>query len=198
MCGPNKIAAGRCPVFSRGRTCLHLHYTRLWYDSGLSERVLRSLVLRQVETWFGSSLRFQNTLSVTVRNLAQNGIHTMSFHLTDRPRLAFISCIVCLVTLACPVPAAHLASGFAAAAAVKTVTLTVDYGDGVEKKFKSIPWQEGMTILDAMEFAQKHPRGSHADPAARPPFGKALPGRRCSVTVAPVSSRSVHPSSKPT
>ncbi len=29
----------------------------------------------------------------------------------------------------------------------------------MEKKFKSIPWREGMTILDAMKFAQKHPRG---------------------------------------
>lgn len=44
-------------------------------------------------------------------------------------------------------------------ATAKQVTLTIDYGDGVEKRFKAIPWREGMTMLDAMKFAQKHPRG---------------------------------------
>jgi hypothetical protein len=41
----------------------------------------------------------------------------------------------------------------------KQVRLAVDYGDGVKKEFYAIPWRQEMTILDAMEFAQKHPRG---------------------------------------
>lgn len=41
----------------------------------------------------------------------------------------------------------------------KTVRVTVDYGDGVAKTFSRIPWKKGMTVLDAMEVARKHPRG---------------------------------------
>jgi hypothetical protein len=41
----------------------------------------------------------------------------------------------------------------------KTVRLIVDYGDGVEKHFAAIPWKLGMTVLDALEFASRHPRG---------------------------------------
>jgi hypothetical protein len=39
------------------------------------------------------------------------------------------------------------------------VRLTIDYGDGVEKHFSKIPWREGMTVLDALTEARKHPRG---------------------------------------
>jgi hypothetical protein len=69
------------------------------------------------------------------------------------------------VALACSVLAAVFAMGAGAAdsqpsgTAAKTVTLTIDYGDGVEKRFKAIPWREGMTALDTMQFAGKHPRG---------------------------------------
>lgn len=41
----------------------------------------------------------------------------------------------------------------------KTVRLVVDYGDGVEKHFTSVTWKQGMTVLDAMEFAKKSPHG---------------------------------------
>ncbi|MHB8970850.1 MAG: DUF4430 domain-containing protein [Pirellulaceae bacterium] len=41
----------------------------------------------------------------------------------------------------------------------KTVRLVVDYGDGVEKHFTALAWKEGMTVLDALVAAQKHPRG---------------------------------------
>ncbi len=40
-----------------------------------------------------------------------------------------------------------------------TVTLVVDYGDGVEIHFTALPWHKGMTVLDAMAAAGKHPRG---------------------------------------
>lgn len=41
----------------------------------------------------------------------------------------------------------------------KSVKLTIDYGDGVQKVFVALPWQEKMTVLAALEAAQKHPRG---------------------------------------
>jgi hypothetical protein len=40
-----------------------------------------------------------------------------------------------------------------------TVTLTVDYGDGVRKEFTAIPWKEKLTAFDALQAAAKHPRG---------------------------------------
>ena len=43
-----------------------------------------------------------------------------------------------------------------------TVQLIVDYGDGVQKHFTALPWKEGMTVFDALEAAQKHPRGIKA------------------------------------
>jgi hypothetical protein len=45
------------------------------------------------------------------------------------------------------------------ALAAKPVSLTVDYGDGVQKRFTAIPWKPGMTVLDVLETARKHPRG---------------------------------------
>jgi hypothetical protein len=59
--------------------------------------------------------------------------------------------IVCL--LACGAPSVG------AADEAKSVTLAIDYGDGLEKRFTAIPWKEGLTIADAMEEAAKHPRG---------------------------------------
>ena len=41
----------------------------------------------------------------------------------------------------------------------RIVTLTVDYGDGSQKRFTQIPWKDGMTILHAMRAAQRHKRG---------------------------------------
>jgi hypothetical protein len=39
------------------------------------------------------------------------------------------------------------------------VELVIDYGDGVERRFTRIPHKEGMTALDVLEFAGRHPRG---------------------------------------
>lgn len=44
-------------------------------------------------------------------------------------------------------------------AAKKTVTLIVDYGDGVQKRFTAIAWTKEMTVADALRIAQKHARG---------------------------------------
>jgi uncharacterized protein DUF4430 len=55
--------------------------------------------------------------------------------------------------------AANRAAAQAEPAASKTVELTIDYGDGVQKVFRELAWNEGMTVLDALEAAAKHPRG---------------------------------------
>jgi len=46
-----------------------------------------------------------------------------------------------------------------AAAPAEVVRLVVDYGDGVQVHFTKLPWKEGMTVVDALHAAQKHPRG---------------------------------------
>jgi len=40
-----------------------------------------------------------------------------------------------------------------------TVSVTVDYGDGVEKRFTALPWKAEQTVLDALAAAQTHPHG---------------------------------------
>lgn len=40
-----------------------------------------------------------------------------------------------------------------------TVTVVIDYSDGVEKHFTAIEWKKGFTVLDAMGAAKAHPRG---------------------------------------
>src|SRR5262245_19629005 len=41
----------------------------------------------------------------------------------------------------------------------KSVQLTIDYGDGVQKTFSTLEWKETQTVLDALQLAEKHPRG---------------------------------------
>ena len=41
----------------------------------------------------------------------------------------------------------------------KLVQLAIDYGDGVEKRFSQLRWTAGMTVLDTLQVAAKHPRG---------------------------------------
>ena len=41
----------------------------------------------------------------------------------------------------------------------KLVSLTIDFGDGFQKRFTSLKWHEKMTVLDAMKLAADHPRG---------------------------------------
>ena len=43
--------------------------------------------------------------------------------------------------------------------AAQKVVLVVNYGDGVKKQFTAINWKSGMTVLDVLEAARKHPRG---------------------------------------
>ncbi|MDA1049804.1 MAG: DUF4430 domain-containing protein [Planctomycetota bacterium] len=48
---------------------------------------------------------------------------------------------------------------FVAADETEAVRLVIDYNDGVEKHFNAIAWKTGMTVMDAMLAAKKHPRG---------------------------------------
>jgi hypothetical protein len=39
------------------------------------------------------------------------------------------------------------------------VELTIDYGDGMQKRFPVLKWREGLTVFNTMQEADKHPRG---------------------------------------
>jgi hypothetical protein len=54
-----------------------------------------------------------------------------------------------------------LACGASSVAADESdaVRLVIDYSDGVEKHFNAIAWKSGMTVMDVMLAAKKHPRG---------------------------------------
>lgn len=39
------------------------------------------------------------------------------------------------------------------------VSLTIDYGDGAQKRFPAVPWKDKMTVFDAISWSAKHPHG---------------------------------------
>ena len=43
----------------------------------------------------------------------------------------------------------------------RTISLTIDYGDGSQKRFPKIDWssEQRRTVADALEFARQHARG---------------------------------------
>lgn len=43
------------------------------------------------------------------------------------------------------------------------VTLTIDFGDSSQKRFPALRWEPGMTVLDALRAAERHPRGIHLE-----------------------------------
>jgi hypothetical protein len=53
----------------------------------------------------------------------------------------------------------HAVVANAAQPKAATVRLVVDYGDGVQTHFTSLPWRDGLTVLDALVAASKHPHG---------------------------------------
>ena len=40
-----------------------------------------------------------------------------------------------------------------------TVSLVIDYGDGVQLHMPRLSWREGLTVLDTLTAAQAHPHG---------------------------------------
>jgi hypothetical protein len=47
----------------------------------------------------------------------------------------------------------------ASASAAVVVQLTIDFGDGAQKRFTAIPLREGMTVLDLLDAAKAHSHG---------------------------------------
>ena len=43
---------------------------------------------------------------------------------------------------------------------MSTVALTIDYSNGAQKHFSSIPWEKGLTILGAIQASQGIPPGA--------------------------------------
>ena len=66
---------------------------------------------------------------------------------------------LCLGLIAVLAVAASALGADEPAAPLKTVRLTIDYGDGVQKVFSGLPWKEEATVFAALEAAAKHPRG---------------------------------------
>ena len=83
----------------------------------------------------------------------------------ELPRRALILVILGLSALtshlgaASPLAGAETPSRDGGGPRAKTVCLTIDYGDGFQKRYPSVPWKAQMTIADVLQYAQKHPRG---------------------------------------
>jgi hypothetical protein len=73
-------------------------------------------------------------------------------------RRKVLAVLVSALFLALPISGGAHAAEDEKAEETRTVSLVIDYGDGVQKHV-SLPWKEGMTVLDALEAAAKHPRG---------------------------------------
>lgn len=71
----------------------------------------------------------------------------------------FLSCSSCLRGLFLLLLVLAAPSMAACQEATRTVRLTIDYGDGVEKSFTALPWKEKLTVFGALEAAAQHSRG---------------------------------------
>jgi hypothetical protein len=47
----------------------------------------------------------------------------------------------------------------ASAPSGQVVQLTIDFGDGAQKRFTAIPFRDGMTVLEVLEAAKAYPHG---------------------------------------
>ncbi len=56
-------------------------------------------------------------------------------------------------------------------APASVVEMTIDYGDGAQKRFTAVPWKEGMTVQDALQFAKDHPHGVTFQSRGKGEFG---------------------------
>jgi hypothetical protein len=76
--------------------------------------------------------------------------------------------------LALLVPALFMVAAFAQGP--QTIQLTVDYADGVQKRFM-LPFRPGMTVFDAMTAAKANPHGLSFDCDAKFPCSAAPANR---------------------
>jgi Domain of unknown function (DUF4430) len=79
----------------------------------------------------------------------------MAAHFPKKSRLALCLMLSCAVS-ALVAPCDRFAR---AEDKPNTVKVVVDYGDGVQKVFPALEWQEGMTVLEAMEKAKTPAHG---------------------------------------
>lgn len=72
-----------------------------------------------------------------------------------------LAAMLLAILLACGIAAGVTLRGAVAedAPPPPTVKLIIDYRDGVQKHFTALPWKAGMTVLDALQAAGRHPRG---------------------------------------
>jgi hypothetical protein len=47
----------------------------------------------------------------------------------------------------------------ASAPSGQVIQLTIDFGDGAQKRFTAISFRDGMTVLDVLDAAKAHPHG---------------------------------------
>jgi len=66
-------------------------------------------------------------------------------------RMMVMSCVAILFV------GGHL--GHSADKKTKTVKVTIDYGDGFQKRYTQIRWKPKMTVLDVTQAAVRHKRG---------------------------------------
>ena len=76
--------------------------------------------------------------------------------LPDKPRRGFLLAISMLLVSAVSVGLGQTAGE---PEKEKIVHVIIDYGDGVQKHFTRLAWKPGMTVLEALKAAAKHPRG---------------------------------------
>lgn len=77
-------------------------------------------------------------------------------------RLAAVFCLSVAVSACQPAEAPPASEGSAPVALPSTppaARLVIDYGDGVEKHFVALPWDEAATVADWLRAAADHARG---------------------------------------
>ena len=77
----------------------------------------------------------------------------MNLQPRQQSKQPIISLLIAVLLLAGPI------AGLPAAEPKPAVRLVVDYGDGVQVHYTALPWQQGMTVVDALTAAQNHPHG---------------------------------------
>jgi hypothetical protein len=79
----------------------------------------------------------------------------MVAHLPHRPSILFCV-LLALAASTLPAPCHRFAR---AEEKPNTVKVVIDYGDGAQKVFPALQWQEGMTVLEAMDKAKAPAHG---------------------------------------
>src|SRR4051812_27364267 len=96
-----------------------------------------------------AAIRHGSRDMIPAKRRKRTGMRTLTAS-NRRVVAAFLAAAFLMVTGAGATPAAAQSS---------TVNLVIDYGDGVLKTFKDLPWSKGDTVLAIMTAAKAHPHG---------------------------------------